>query len=70
MHELNLSWDVKESEDKAFIKGRRAEIIVNGRSIGVFGEIHPEVLERFELNMPIVGFEIDLTSVFDTGTLI
>ncbi len=70
MHELNLSWDVKESEDEAFIKGRRAEIIVNGESIGVFGEIHPEVLERFELNMPVVGFEIDLTSVFNTGTLI
>ncbi len=70
MKELDLKWDVKESEDPAFIEGRRADIIVNGRKVGVFGEIHPEVLERFELVNPVVAFEIDLTDVFDCGELI
>ncbi len=70
MRELDLKWDVKESEDPAFIEGRRADIIVNGRKIGVFGEIHPEVLERFELVNPVAAFEIDLTDVFDCGELI
>ncbi|RLI70875.1 phenylalanine--tRNA ligase subunit beta [Archaeoglobales archaeon] len=70
MKELNLKWDVWESNDKAFIEGRRADIIVNEIKIGVFGEIHPEVLENFELTMPVVAFEVDLTEVFDCGELL
>lgn len=70
MHELDLKWDVEESEDGAFIRGRRADIIVNGKKVGVFGEIHPEVLERFEITMPVVGFELDLSELFDTGLVI
>ncbi len=70
MHELDLKWDVEESDDGAFIKGRRADIVVNGKKVGVFGEIHPEVLERFEITMPVAGFELDLSAVFDTGFVI
>lgn len=70
MRELNLTWDVRESGDEAFIEGRRADIIVDGETMGVFGEIHPEVLEAFELSMPVSAFEMDLSSVFDTGELL
>ena len=28
--------------------------------IGFFGEIHPEVLNNFELENPVSGFELDL----------
>jgi phenylalanyl-tRNA synthetase beta chain len=70
MKELDLAWDVEESDDEAFIEGRRADIIVKGKKVGVFGEIHPEVLEKFELVNPVVGFEIDLTEIFDCGELL
>ncbi len=70
MKEFDLDWSVKESEDQAFIEGRRADIIVKGKKVGVFGEIHPEVLENFELVNPVAGFEIDLTDIFDCGELI
>ncbi len=70
MRELDLEWDVAESGDDAFIDGRRADILVNGKKVGVFGELHPEVLEAFELTMPVVGFELDLSSIFDTGYLL
>ncbi|NOY11593.1 MAG: phenylalanine--tRNA ligase subunit beta [Archaeoglobi archaeon] len=70
MHELDLKWEVKESDDGAFVKGRRADIVVNGKRVGVFGELHPEVLERFEITMPVVGFELDLSELFDTGLVI
>ena len=70
MRELDLNWDVKESDDNAFIEGRRADIIADGKKIGVFGEIHPEVLEKFELVMPVVAFELDLTEIFDCGELL
>ena len=70
MRELNLDWDVEESRDQAFIEGRRADVIVKGKKVGVFGEIHPEVLEKFELTNPVAGFELDLTEIFDCGYLL
>jgi phenylalanyl-tRNA synthetase beta chain len=50
---------IVESEDSAFLEGRRADILRNGKKIGVFGEIHPEVILNFELDHPIVGLELD-----------
>ncbi|RLI78043.1 phenylalanine--tRNA ligase subunit beta [Archaeoglobales archaeon] len=70
MRELNVSWVVGESNDKAFVDGRRADIIVNGKRIGVFGEVHPEVLEKFDLTTPVAAFEVDLTSILDCGEVL
>jgi phenylalanyl-tRNA synthetase beta chain len=70
MRELDVKWDVKESDDEAFIEGRRGDIFINGRKVGVFGEIHPEVLENFQLGYPVVAFELDVSSIFDVGELL
>ena len=63
LHELSIVSTVKESEDPAFIGGRRADIMVAGKKIGVFGEIHPAVLNAFELEHPVAAFELDLRAV-------
>jgi phenylalanyl-tRNA synthetase beta chain len=63
LHELSIASTVRESEDPAFIGGRRADIMVHGNRIGVFGEIHPAVLNAFELEHPVAAFEIDLRAV-------
>jgi len=61
--ELSMTYTVKESGDPAFIDGRRADVMVNGKVSGVFGEIHPAVLTAFELEHPVAAFELDLTAV-------
>lgn len=61
--ELSLSYTVRESEDPAFLDGRRGDIIVDGKIVGVFGEIHPAVLNAFELEHPVAAFALDLTAV-------
>jgi phenylalanyl-tRNA synthetase beta chain len=63
LHELSIDYTVKESEDPAFIDGRRGDIIVAGRAVGVFGEIHPAVLNAFELEHSVAAFEFDLRAV-------
>ena len=63
LRELSIDYTVKESADPAFIEGRRADIVVGGKVAGVFGEIHPAVLNTFELEHPVAAFEIDLTAV-------
>lgn len=61
--ELSLSYTVVESTDPAFIDGRRGDIVVDGRNVGVFGEIHPAVLNAFDLEHPVAAFALDLTAV-------
>jgi phenylalanyl-tRNA synthetase beta chain len=63
LHELSIDYSVRESTDPAFIDGRRGDIIVAGRTAGVFGEIHPAVLNAFELEHPVAAFEFDLRAV-------
>ena len=61
--ELSLKYTVKESDDPAFIEGRRGDIMIDGTKMGVFGEIHPLVLNAFEIEHPVAAFEINLRGV-------
>jgi phenylalanyl-tRNA synthetase beta chain len=63
LHELSIDYTVKESKDPAFIDGRCGDIIVAGKKMGVFGEIHPAVLTAFELEHSVAAFEFDLRAV-------
>jgi phenylalanyl-tRNA synthetase beta chain len=53
-------WNVKETEHSSFLEGRAAAIYTRGTELGLVGEIHPEVLNNFELENPTSAFEIDL----------
>ena len=56
-------WTTKETRHPSFLQGRAAAIYVKHRKIGVVGEIHPEVLNNFELENPTGAFEVDLEEV-------
>ena len=61
--------EVVDSEDGAFFEyGRRADIIKDSRKIGVFGELHPEVITNFGLDHPVVGFEVAISSLEKSET--
>jgi phenylalanyl-tRNA synthetase beta chain len=53
-------WAISAVRHASFIDGRAAAVILKHREIGVLGEIHPEVLNNFELENPASAFEIDL----------
>jgi len=61
--ECGLSPEFVESADPAFIEGRRGDVLVNGKKVGVFGEVHPEVLVAFSLEHPVAALELDLRAV-------
>jgi phenylalanyl-tRNA synthetase beta chain len=63
VRDLGHTMEIQEAEDGAFIPGRQALIIVGGMEVGIFGEVHPEVLERFEIGQPAVALELDLESI-------
>ncbi len=52
-------WEIKPARHPSFLEGRAAAIYLERKEIGVLGEIHPEVLNNFELENPTSAFEID-----------
>jgi phenylalanyl-tRNA synthetase beta chain len=46
--------------------GRAASVLLEGRDIGVIGEIHPILVQRFELGTAPVVFEVDLDAALST----
>ena len=63
---LNREYTLKEIDDPRFIAGRSGEIIFKGRTIGVLGEIHPQVLENWGIQMPCACAEVELDALLDT----
>jgi len=61
---LNLEGVVKACEHESFIPGRVGKVFVRGKEIAFIGELHPEVLNNFSLENPVVGFELNLTDLF------
>lgn len=46
--------------------GRSAIVLLDGKSIGVLGELHPQWCQKYELSAPPVLFEIDLAELLET----
>lgn len=60
---LSRDYEVEEAEDPRFISGRVAAIRFKGESIGVFGELHPAVLENWGITVPCTAAEFDLDAL-------
>ncbi|MBI2671659.1 phenylalanine--tRNA ligase subunit beta [Candidatus Woesearchaeota archaeon] len=62
---LNINFNIKELKHDSFIEGRCASILINNKEIGFLGEIHPKVLDNFQLAVPVSALELDLEEVFN-----
>ncbi|WP_255198250.1 phenylalanine--tRNA ligase subunit beta [Halorarius litoreus] len=51
------------TEHPTFISGRAAEVVLDGESAGVVGEIHPKVLVEHDLELPVAAFEFRLDAL-------
>ncbi len=54
----------RPSHHWAFSDGRVAEATLDGEELGIVGEVKPESVVAFGLNVPVAGFEVDLSQVF------
>ncbi len=60
---FGINLDVGESDHGSFIKGRSAVLLHEGTIAGIFGELHPEVLQSFGIEEPTSAFEINLNAI-------
>ncbi len=63
--ELGLKFSIMESSFPAFIPGRSAIIKTKGKNIGIIGEIKPDVLANYELEMPVALMELNVENLLD-----
>ena len=47
----------------SFIDGRAASVVIDGDDVGVVGEINPAVLVEHDLELPVAGFEFELSAL-------
>jgi phenylalanyl-tRNA synthetase beta chain len=62
---VNQVYSLEPIQHPSFLAGRVGAVVSDGKQVGVIGELHPEVLERWQISVPAVGFEIDLTELAD-----
>ncbi|MCG7840396.1 MAG: phenylalanine--tRNA ligase subunit beta [Methanomassiliicoccales archaeon] len=60
LKELGVQCSFHPGDIGTFIPGRCAVVMVNGRNVGHFGELHPQVIVDYEMGYPIIAFELDL----------
>ena len=58
MRDSGTKYQIKDYDHPAFVKGRCASLVSKNKEIGFFGEIHPRTISEFELEYPIIAFEM------------
>jgi len=59
MESVGPAYKIRKFKHGSFIPGRVASL-----EFGFFGEIHPQVLDNFGLEIPVTAFELNLDEIF------
>jgi phenylalanyl-tRNA synthetase beta chain len=62
-YHLGQEYSLEPVQHPSFLEGRAGHIIVAGKPVGVIGEVHPEVLERWQISVPVVSFDVNLSQL-------
>ncbi len=60
---LDYPYTLEPVAHPSFLEGRAGRILMDGRPVGLIGELHPEVLEHWQIGMPCVVFELEVDSL-------
>jgi len=63
LREMRVSYSVRPCQYSTFIDGRGAEIIVDGIQVGYFGEMSPQTIIDFDVNHPVMFFEMNIGEI-------
>ncbi|PIU02580.1 MAG: phenylalanine--tRNA ligase subunit beta, partial [Candidatus Diapherotrites archaeon CG09_land_8_20_14_0_10_32_12] len=60
---LGLEYKTEDTDHKSFIRGRVGRIIADDKKLAYIGELSPEVITNWELEMPVAALELNLTEL-------
>jgi len=58
--QLGIEADYRKSDDNGLRPGYQADILVDGKKVGVVGEVHPKVAQAFGINEPVYLLGVSL----------
>ena len=61
--QLGVEASFEAYSDDSLHPSKQSAIVIAGNRLGVFGELHPKVLEAFDISDPVYLFETDLTAL-------
>ena len=62
---IGIKGTYKETQHPTFIPGRVARAYVENKAVAYIGEIHPEIINKWNLRVPISAFELNLMDLFE-----
>ncbi len=60
LRDIGITYSITEGNHPGFIKGRCGSIVHKKKEIGFFGEVHPKTIQMFDLEHPIIAFELNI----------
>ena len=63
LYYLGYPYTLEPIHHPSFLGGRAGQINSRGRAVGLIGELHPEVLEQWQVGMPGVVFELSVDAL-------
>ncbi len=61
LYYLGHAYALQPVAHPSFLEGRVGQIVIRGAAVGHIGELHPAVLEQWQITVPAAAFELDLT---------
>ncbi len=65
LDQLGVPYELRAKDYPFYIPGRSAEVVSGETVLGHVGEVHPEVLESFGIEMPTAAFELSLSKILE-----
>ncbi|MHC4941406.1 MAG: phenylalanine--tRNA ligase subunit beta [Planctomycetota bacterium] len=62
---LVKDYELRPASYPFYFEGRAGDVVVDGKVVGHIGEVHPEILTRFHVQMPCAAFEVTLEPLCD-----
>lgn len=61
---LGLTPTYENTDHGSFIPGRVARVSIKNKKVAYIGELHPEVIKNFNMDMPISAIELNLSEIY------
>ena len=65
---LGMTASFEPDNDESLSPTKQAVIVIEGKKLGVVGELHPKVTDYFEIDEPVYLFELNVTELLPYAT--